>query len=84
MAELVDYATIAYQGGPVIHVTHPRPTITLGASLDDSATGWLSEVLNEDPAPATATTYAICVARRKLRAALAANGYLGDDGGRRS
>src|SRR5215469_9747672 len=48
--------------GGGIHVTHPRPTITLGSSLDDSATEWLSEALYEDPAPATATTYAICAA----------------------
>ena len=48
--------------GGGIHVTHPRPTITLGSSLDDAATEWLSEAINEDPAPATATTYAICAA----------------------
>jgi hypothetical protein len=48
--------------GGGIHVTHPRPAVTLGASLDDPATQWLSEVLNEAPGPAAVTIYAICAA----------------------
>jgi hypothetical protein len=48
--------------GGGIHVTSPRPAVTLGSSLDDEATEWLSEVLNDAPEPATATTYAICAA----------------------
>ena len=48
--------------GGGIHVTHPRPAITLGASLDDPATQWLSEVINLAPESAAVTTYAICAA----------------------
>ncbi len=48
--------------GGGIHVTGPRPTVTVGASLDDPETQWLSEVVNDAPEPATATTYAICAA----------------------
>ena len=48
--------------GGGIHVTSPRPTVTLGASLDEPSTQWLSEVVNLDPAPATVTIYAICAA----------------------
>jgi len=48
--------------GGGIHVTGPRPTVTVGASLDDPETQWLSEVVNDAPDPATATTYAICAA----------------------
>ena len=48
--------------GGGIHVTGPRPTVTVGASLDDPDTQWLSEVVNDAPDPATATTYAICAA----------------------
>ena len=48
--------------GGGIHVTSPRPTITVGASFDDPATQWLTETVNQDPAPATVTTYAICAA----------------------
>lgn len=48
--------------GGGIHVIGPRPTVTLGASLDDAANDWLSELLHEDAAPVTATTYAICAA----------------------
>ena len=48
--------------GGGVHVTGPRPAVTLGASLDDQATQWLSEVLNDAPQPVTETTYAICAA----------------------
>ena len=48
--------------GGGIHVASPRPTVTLGASLDDPETQWLSEVVNLDPNPATVTIYAICAA----------------------
>src|SRR5689334_9938839 len=48
--------------GGGIHVTSPRPTVTLGASLDEPATQWLSEVVNSATEPATATIYAICAA----------------------
>ena len=48
--------------GGGIHVTSPRPAVTLGFSDDDSGPQWLSEVLNDAPQPATATTYAICAA----------------------
>ena len=48
--------------GGGIHVTGPRPSVTLGASLDEPSTQWLSEVVNLDPAPATVTIYAICAA----------------------
>jgi hypothetical protein len=48
--------------GGGIHVTSPRPSVTLGASLDEPSTQWLSEVVNLDPAPATVTIYAICAA----------------------
>ncbi len=48
--------------GGGIHVTSPRPTVTLGASLDDPDTQWLSEVVNLAPEPATVTIYAICAA----------------------
>ncbi len=48
--------------GGGIHVIHPRPAVTLGASLDDPATQWLSEVVNLAPEPVAATTYAICAA----------------------
>ena len=39
-----------------------RQAVTVGASLDDSDTQWLSEVVNDAPDPATETTYAICAA----------------------
>ena len=48
--------------GGGVHVTSPRPAVTLGFSDDDSGPQWLSEVLNSAPQPATATTYAICAA----------------------
>ena len=48
--------------GGGVHVTSPRPAVTLGFSDDDSGPQWLSEVLNDAPEPATATTYAICAA----------------------
>ena len=48
--------------GGGIRVTSPRPTVTLGASLDEPETQWLSEVVNAAPDPATATIYAICAA----------------------
>ena len=48
--------------GGGIHVISPRPTVTLGFSDDDSGPQWLSEVVNDAPEPATATTYAICAA----------------------
>lgn len=48
--------------GGGIHITGPRPAITVGASLDDSATSWLSETINLAPESAMATTYAICAA----------------------
>jgi hypothetical protein len=32
--------------GGGIHVTSPRPSVTLGASLDEPSTQWLSEVVN--------------------------------------
>ena len=48
--------------GGGVHVTSPRPAVTLGFSDDDSGPQWLSEVLNGAPQPATATTYAICAA----------------------
>ena len=48
--------------GGGIHVTSPRPAVTLGASLDEPATQWLSEVVNSAAAPATVTIYAICAA----------------------
>ena len=48
--------------GGGVHVTSPRPAVTVGASLDDSDTQWLSEVVNDAPDPATETTYAICAA----------------------
>jgi hypothetical protein len=48
--------------GGGIHVTDPRPAVTLGASLDDPATQWISEVRNQAPEPATAAIYAICAA----------------------
>ena len=48
--------------GGGIHVHSPRPAVTLGASLDEPATQWLSEVVNDAPEPATVTIYAICAA----------------------
>jgi hypothetical protein len=48
--------------GGGIHVTHPRPAVTLGFSDDDSGPQWLSEVINLAPEPAAVTTYAICAA----------------------
>ncbi|MGN6174212.1 MAG: hypothetical protein ACTHPS_14910 [Streptosporangiaceae bacterium] len=48
--------------GGGIHVTSPRPAVTLGASLDQPSTQWLSEVVNSATEPATATIYAICAA----------------------
>ena len=48
--------------GGGIRVRSPRPAVTLGASLDEPDTQWLSEVVNLDPAPATVTIYAICAA----------------------
>lgn len=48
--------------GGGIHVTSPRPAVTLGASLDEPDTQWLSEVVNAAPDPATVTIYAICAA----------------------
>ena len=48
--------------GGGIHVHSPRPTVTLGLSLDEPATQWLSEVVNLAPEPATVTIYAICAA----------------------
>jgi len=48
--------------GGGIHVTGPRPAVTLGASLDEPSTQWLSEVVNLAPEPATVTIYAICAA----------------------
>ena len=39
--------------GGGVHVTSPRPAVTVGASLDDSDTQWLSEVVNDAPDPAT-------------------------------
>ena len=47
--------------GGCIHVHHPRPLVTLGASFDDQSTQWLSEVVNLDPNPAV-TIYATCAA----------------------
>ena len=47
---------------PASNVPSPRPSVTLGASLDEPSTQWLSEVVNLDPAPATVTIYAICAA----------------------
>jgi hypothetical protein len=48
--------------GGGIHVHSPRPAVTLGASLDEPDTQWLSEVVNLAPDPATVTIYAICAA----------------------
>jgi hypothetical protein len=48
--------------GGGIHVISPRPAVTLGASLDEPSTQWLSEVVNSATEPATATIYAICAA----------------------
>lgn len=48
--------------GGGVHVTSPRPAVTVGASFDDSGPQWLSEVVNLDSAPATVTIYAICAA----------------------
>src|SRR5215831_2231991 len=48
--------------GGGIHVTSPRPTVTLGLSLDEPDTQWLAEVVNAAPDPATVTIYAICAA----------------------
>ena len=48
--------------GGGIHVTSPRPAVTLGASLDEPSTQWLSEVVNSATEPATVTIYAICAA----------------------
>jgi hypothetical protein len=48
--------------GGGVHVTSPRPAVTLGFSDDDSGPQWLSEVVNGALEPATATTYAICAA----------------------
>jgi hypothetical protein len=48
--------------GGGIHVHSPRPTVTLGLSLDEPSTQWLSEVLNQAPEPATVTIKAICAA----------------------
>jgi hypothetical protein len=48
--------------GGGIHVTSPRPAVTLGASLDEPETQWLAEVVNAALDPATATIYAICAA----------------------
>jgi hypothetical protein len=48
--------------GGGIRVASPRPSVNLGASLDDEVTQWLSEVVNAGPQPATVTVYAICAA----------------------
>jgi hypothetical protein len=48
--------------GGGIHVISPRPAVTLGASLDEPSTQWLSEVVNSATEPATVTIYAICAA----------------------
>ena len=48
--------------GGGIHVTSPRPAVTLGASLDEPSTQWLSEVVNSATEPATVTISAICAA----------------------
>ena len=48
--------------GGGIHVSSPRPAVTLGASIDEPGTQWLSEVVNSAAASATVTIYAICAA----------------------
>src|SRR5262249_39805631 len=52
--------TVTTGGG--IQVTSPQPSVVLGASLDDPATLWLSEIVNWTSVPVELTTYAICVA----------------------
>ena len=37
--------------GGGIHITNPRPLVTLGASFSDSGNQWVSEVVTDDPAP---------------------------------
>jgi hypothetical protein len=48
--------------GGGMHVTGPRPAVTVGASFDDETTVWLTEAVNVSPAAATVTSYAICAA----------------------
>ena len=48
--------------GGGIHVTSPRPAVTLGASLDEPSTQWLAQVVNSATEPVTVTIYAICAA----------------------
>jgi hypothetical protein len=48
--------------GGGIRVLNPNPSVTLGASLDDPETQWLSEVVNWTASPVVVTTYAICAA----------------------
>jgi hypothetical protein len=48
--------------GGGIHVTGPRPSVTVGGSLEEDAYVWDGEPVNSGPAPATVTTYAICAA----------------------
>jgi hypothetical protein len=46
--------------GGGVEVAQAQPAITLGASLDEPATQWLTEVINLTSASADITTYAIC------------------------
>jgi hypothetical protein len=48
--------------GGGIKVASPRPSATLGASLDDPGTQWLSEVNNTTPGSVQVTVSAICAA----------------------
>jgi hypothetical protein len=48
--------------GGGIHITNPRPLVTLGASFSSSGNQWVSEVVTEDPAITTITISAICAA----------------------
>ena len=49
--------------GGGIHVTDPQQAVTLGASLDDPATQWISEVRNQAPGIAGHGDY-LCDLRR--------------------
>jgi hypothetical protein len=48
--------------GGGIHITNPRPLVTLGASFSSSGNQWVSEVVTDDTAATTITISAICAA----------------------
>ena len=43
-----------------LHVASPSIAVTIGQSIDDTVTQWVTEVVTVGLGPTTATTYAIC------------------------